>query len=220
MPIVAGLLTLFAAYLLGSIPSGFLAGRARGIDIRTQGSGNIGATNVTRALGKTTGILVFLADAAKGWAAVILLPVLVARLIPVPGDSLLGEWLPILAGIGAVLGHNYTCWLNFKGGKGVSTTAGVLLGLAPLALAIIFTVFLLILVAARFVSLASICAAVTLPFATWLTGQRNALIWVTSGLAVLAIFKHRGNIRRLLNGTEHRFGRSATPKPDQPPTPS
>src|SRR5512138_2000640 len=106
MSIVVGLLTLLAAYLLGSIPSGFLAGRARGIDIRTQGSGNIGATNVTRTLGKKVGILVLVADAAKGWLAVAVVPALVSWVFLIHDGSLLAEWLPILAGIWAVLGHN------------------------------------------------------------------------------------------------------------------
>jgi acyl phosphate:glycerol-3-phosphate acyltransferase len=206
MPIVVIILTLLAAYLLGSIPSGYLAGRARGIDIRAQGSGNIGATNVTRILGKRIGILVLVADAAKGWLSVYLLPLLIGWLFLVPEGSLLSEWLLITAGVGAVLGHNYTCWLNFKGGKGVATSAGVLLGWVPLALVIVLAVFLVVLIASRFVSLASISASVALPFATWVTSPKAAMIAVTGGLAILAIYKHRANISRLLNGTEPRFG--------------
>jgi len=211
--VVVILLILLVAYLLGSIPSGYLAGRARGIDIRAQGSGNIGATNVTRILGKKIGILVLVADASKGWVSVYFLPRLVGWLFLVPEGSLLAEWLSITAGVGAVLGHNYTCWLNFKGGKGVATSAGVLLGLAPFALLIVLAIFLAVLVTTRFVSLASISASVALPFATWLTGQKLALIAVTAGLAVLAVFKHRSNIKRLLDGTESRFGSGPTSKP-------
>jgi len=210
--VVVILLTLLAAYLLGSIPSGYLAGRARGIDIRAQGSGNIGATNVTRILGKRIGILVLVTDAAKGWVSVYFIPRLVWWLFVIPEGSLLAEWLSITAGIGAVLGHNYTCWLNFKGGKGIATSAGVMLGLVPFALVIVLAVFLVVLVTTRFVSLASISASVTLPFATWLTGQKAALIAVTAGLGILAVFKHRTNIKRLLNRTEPRFGGSPASK--------
>lgn len=210
---VVVVLTLLAAYLLGSIPSGYLAGRARGIDIRAQGSGNIGATNVTRILGKRVGVLVLAADAAKGWFSVHFLPLLAGWVFLVPDGSLLSEWLSITAGVGAVLGHNYTCWLNFKGGKGIATSAGVLLGWVPLALAIVLAVFLVVLATTRFVSLASISAAIALPFATWLTSQNTALLVVTAGLGILAVFKHRSNIKRLLNGTESRFGSSASTKP-------
>jgi len=215
MPIIVAFLTLLAGYLLGSIPSGFLAGRARGIDIRSHGSGNIGATNVTRILGKKVGIVVLIVDAAKGCLAVILVPIFFGWLFLVRQDSSMAEWLPILSGIGAVLGHNYTCWLGFKGGKGIATSAGVLLGLVPLALLIVLAIFLMVLVTTRFVSLASICGAVALPLATWLTGQKLALIGVTAGLAALAVLKHRSNIKRLLNRTEPRFGSVRSPKTDQ-----
>jgi glycerol-3-phosphate acyltransferase PlsY len=116
-----------------------------------------------------------------------------------------------------VLGHNYTCWLNFKGGKGISTSAGVLLGWAPLALCIVLSIFAVVLVTTRLVSLASVSAALALPFVTWLTGQKPALIGVTACLAILAVYKHRGNIQRLLKGTEPRFGRPKAPEPDQRP---
>lgn len=215
MPIIVAFLTLLAGYLLGSIPSGFLAGRARGIDIRSHGSGNIGATNVTRILGKKVGIVVLIVDAAKGCLAVILVPIFFGWLFLVRQDSSMAEWLPILSGIGAVLGHNYTCWLGFKGGKGIATSAGVLLGLVPLALLIVLAIFLMVLVTTRFVSLASICGAVALPLATWLTGQKLALIGVTAGLAALAVLKHRSNIKRLLNRTEPRFGSVPSTKTDQ-----
>lgn len=219
MPILVAIvsfLTILAGYLLGSIPSGFLAGRVRGIDIRSQGSGNIGATNVTRILGKKVGILVLVLDAAKGLVAVLLVPMFFGWLFLVKQESLIAGWLPILAGIGAVLGHNYTCWLGFKGGKGIATSAGVLVGLVPLALLIVLAVFLVVLVTTRFVSLASICGSVALPFAAWLTGQKLALVVVTAGLAAMAVIKHRSNITRLLNRTEPRFGSKSVSNSDQP----
>jgi acyl phosphate:glycerol-3-phosphate acyltransferase len=203
--------TAAAAYLLGSIPTGYLAGRAKGLDIRTVGSGNIGATNAFRILGKTAGALVLLGDAAKGFLACWLLARLAAQhLLPSGSDPAPAlEYLSIVAGIAAILGHNYTCWLRFKGGKGVATTAGVLLALFPKAFLIGLGVWLLVLAVSRYVSLASISAALALPFAAWLCGASPTLIGVAAFLGALAIYKHRSNIRRLLDGTEHRFGRKA-----------
>jgi len=205
MAIVAFILTALWAYLLGSVPTGFLFGKAKGIDIRSVGSGNIGATNVVRALGKTAGVLVLLADAAKGWLAVVVAAPLVAHVLHVATDGLTGQWLSICAGLAVILGHNYTCWLHFKGGKGIATSAGVLLALVPLPLLIILTIWLVVFILTRYVSLASICASAALPFACWLTAQGLALILVTAGMAALAIFKHKSNLQRLVHGTESRL---------------
>ncbi|MBI3191942.1 MAG: glycerol-3-phosphate 1-O-acyltransferase PlsY [Pedosphaera parvula] len=196
------------AYLLGSIPTGYLVARAKGVDIRTLGSGNIGATNVFRFLGKTAGIFVLLADAFKGYAA--------CRWAGDPALLLLGgvaqtdggrneSWV-ILAGVGAVLGHNYTCWLKFKGGKGIATSAGVLVALVPWALLACLGVWGAVFIVGRYVSLASIVAAFVLPFAVWLMNGTPTMIALTSVLAALAIYRHKGNIQRLLNGTESRIG--------------
>lgn len=193
------------AYLLGSIPTGFLFGKARGIDIRTIGSGNIGATNVVRSLGKGAGALVLLADAAKGWLAVAIVARLVSDTLHMPTDHLNQEWLAICAGLAAILGHNYTCWLHFKGGKGIATSAGVLIALVPLPLLIILAVWIAVFVITRYVSLASICASVALPFACWATARGTALVLVTAAMAALAVFKHKANIQRLLQGTETRL---------------
>ena len=187
-------------YLLGSIPTGFLVARARGVDIRTVGSGNIGATNAFRVLGKGLGIFVLLMDALKGFAAVKL-AILIASFLP---DTPV-EYLKITAGICAILGHNFTCWLHFKGGKGIATSAGVLLALVPLALAIILSIFIILFLATRYVSIGSIAAAFTLPFATWFTTHDTGLTVVTGAMGALAILKHRKNIQRLLNGTENRI---------------
>ena len=205
MPVSAYILTAVAAYLLGSIPTGFLVGKARGIDIRTIGSGNIGATNVFRYFGTVAGVVVLLADALKGLLAVALGAWLCWKAFGEAGGTFTREWLEIDAGLAAILGHNYTCWLHFRGGKGIATSAGVLLALVPYSLAIILAVWIVVLALTRFVSLASICASFTLPFATWFTGRSPTLIFITAGMAALAIYKHKSNIQRLLKGTETRI---------------
>jgi glycerol-3-phosphate acyltransferase PlsY len=191
-----------AAYLLGSIPTGYLAARAKGIDIRTVGSGNIGATNVFRILGKPAGIFVLVADGLKGFAASAWLADFVIRLFVVaPGQI---EYLKIVAGICAVLGHNFTCWLKFKGGKGIATSAGVYFALAPLAAGLALGTWIVVFALGRYVSVASIAAAVALPTAVWLTKDSRFLGMVTTALGLLAIYKHKGNIQRLIRGTESR----------------
>ena len=198
-----------AAYLLGSIPTGYLVARAKGIDIRTIGSGNIGAANVFRILGKPAGILVLVVDGLKGFAACSWLADFVVQPFTVAPDKI--ECLKIVAGICAVLGHNYTCWLKFKGGKGIATSAGVYFALAQKAAGIALGTWVVVFALGRYVSVASIAAAVALPTAVWLTTDSLFLGIVTTALGLLAIFKHRDNIQRLLNGTERRFGqKSAT----------
>ena len=206
MPVSAYILTAAVSYLLGSIPTGFLVGKARGIDIRRIGSGNIGATNVFRYFGTVAGVAVMLADAIKGFLAVALVAWFCWQTFEGAGGSVTREWLEIDAGLAAIVGHNYTCWLHFKGGKGIATSAGVLLALVPYSLAIIFSIWIVVLVLTRFVSLASICASFALPFATWLTGRSSTLIFITAAMAALAIYKHKSNIQRLLKGTETRIG--------------
>ncbi len=202
MPVLSYILTALVAYLLGSIPTGFLVAKARGVDIRTVGSGNIGATNAFRVLGKGLGIFVLLMDALKGWVAVVIGSRVVDQLFP--GAPL--ENLCITAGIAAILGHNFTCWLHFKGGKGIATSAGVLIALVPLALVIILTIFIILFLATRYVSVGSIAASFSLPFATWFTTKHDiGLTIVTGAMGALAIFKHRKNIQRLMNGTENRI---------------
>lgn len=217
MPIVGYILTALAGYLLGSIPTGYLVAAARGIDIRTVGSGNIGATNVFRYLGVPAGIFVLLADALKGWVAVVLVTRIMWAAFNATGGPLAREWVGIIAGLSAILGHNFTCWLHFKGGKGIATSAGVLVALVPWALVISLTIWLVLFVVTRYVSLASICASAALPFATWLTGQSSTLIFMTAAMGALAIYKHKGNIQRLIRGTENRIGgkRSASQTPGQ-----
>ncbi len=188
-------------YFLGAIPFGFLAGKLKGVDLRKEGSGNIGATNALRILGKPVGITVLALDALKGALACWLAPsvVLAAGAVATP-------LIPIVTGFAAVLGHNYTCWLRFKGGKGIATSAGVLLALTPGGLGIALGTFLVLLAVTRIVSIGSIGAAAVLPFGTWLCGGRGALLVVTVTMGLLAIYKHRANIQRLIAGTEPRIG--------------
>lgn len=223
MPVIAYILIALGAYLLGSIPFGFLVAKARGIDIRSVGSGNIGATNAMRVLGKPAGIFVLLMDAFKGYLACGVLPALIFNTLAPHYSGLyvffqnepveLQIRLTVLAGICAVLGHNYTCWLKFKGGKGIATTAGVYLALAPWAVLVALVVFILALLLTRYVSVGSISAAVALPVAVWVMTPHNLLLGiVTTALGALAVYKHKSNIQRLLAGTENRLGKK-TPAP-------
>ena len=202
-------LTAITAYFVGSIPTGFLWARAKGVDIRSVGSGNIGATNVFRFLGKGPGIAVLLIDALKGYLPAKFLPAVFLH--GTTPQTL--EYHSLVAGLFAVLGHNYTCWLRFKGGKGIATTAGVLLAWAPMALLMTLGSWILIFFVSRYVSLASVLAALILPIAVWITGEPGYILVLASVLGALAIYKHRTNIQRLLNGTEHRFGAKKTALP-------
>ena len=192
-----------ASYFLGSIPTGFLWAKARGIDIREVGSGNIGATNVMRVLGKGPGIAVLLIDALKGFAPVWLAP----RFFPDVNNP---SALQIVCCVSVIAGHNWTCWLKFKGGKGVATSAGALLAFLPLPLLCGLGVWLVVFVILRYVSLASICAAVAVPIATWLIMKDQTLTVFTAILGVVTIYKHKSNIQRLLDGTENRVGAKKT----------
>jgi glycerol-3-phosphate acyltransferase PlsY len=202
VPVLSYIVTALVAYLLGSIPTGFLVAKARGIDIRSVGSGNIGATNAFRVLGKRWGVFVLLVDALKGWVAVAIAAKIIVNFLP--GAPL--EYLQITAAICAILGHNYTCWLYFKGGKGIATSAGVLIALVPWAVVIALGLFIILFLATRFVSVGSMGAAASLPFGTWfVTNHDIGLTAVTGAMGALAIFKHKKNIQRLMNGTENRI---------------
>jgi acyl phosphate:glycerol-3-phosphate acyltransferase len=218
VPVLSYIIVAVCAYLLGSIPFGFVVAKLKGIDIRSVGSGNIGATNAMRVLGKPAGIFVLLMDALKGWAACVFLPPLIFNWLAPHYSGLFTNFqnepeefqirLRVIAGICAVLGHNYTCWLKFKGGKGIATSAGVYLALAPWALLIALVVFILAVVLTRYISVGSICAAIALPVAVWAMPPHNVLLGiVTTALGVLAIYKHKTNIQRLMAGTENRFGK-------------
>jgi len=202
------LLLIAIAYFCGSLPFGYWAGRLRGVDIRKHGSGNIGATNVLRVLGKKTGIPVFALDMLKGLAPVAFAEWWMKRC---GAEENAASLVAVCCAAAAVLGHMFTFWLDFKGGKGVATSAGALLGLAPLSLAFGFLAWLIVFGLTRYVALASIAAAVALPVAmAMLMILRGTLNWVLLGLGivmgVLVIVRHRSNIVRLLKGTENRFG--------------
>jgi acyl phosphate:glycerol-3-phosphate acyltransferase len=199
------LLVAVIAYFVGSIPTGYLMARAKGIDIRSVGSGNIGATNVFRILGKGPGIVVLLIDALKGYIPAKLLPMVFAP--DLVAEGLKHQNIAIVAGFFAIIGHNYTCWLRFKGGKGVATSAGVLIAWVPMALLIALGTWIVVFAVSRYVSLGSTLAAVMLPFAVWGTGERGRMIGIATLISLLAIYKHRANIRRLIAGTENRIGK-------------
>ena len=190
-------------YFLGSIPTGFLWAKARGIDIRKVGSGNIGATNVMRALGKGPGAAVLFLDAAKGYLPVFVAP----RIFPNVDNNA----LQIMCCIFVIAGHDWTCWLRFKGGKGVATSAGALLAFLPLPLLCALGVWGIVFAIGRYVSLGSICAAVAMPIATWFLTKNTTLFVFTIVLGAVIICNHKSNIQRLLTGTENRIGRRKEP---------
>ncbi len=201
---LAGWLAL--AYLVGAIPFGLLIARLKGVDIRSVGSKNIGATNVFRCVGKGWGVLTFLLDAAKGLAPALVFPLLQGQSgLPVP-QGVEGSF-GLLCGIAAILGHNFPVYLKFKGGKGVATSAGVLLGVAPAAVGLGLLGWVVLFVVTRYVSVASIGAAVLVPLAGWWLYARAGIFLPVSLtlLGVLIVARHAKNIQRLLAGTENRF---------------
>jgi acyl phosphate:glycerol-3-phosphate acyltransferase len=210
-------ITALAAYLLGSIPTGYLVGLAKGVDIRSVGSGNIGATNAFRILGKPAGVIVGIIDALKGFLACWLVPKLVSQfLFPAAQKNTASreyEYLLLLAGLAAIVGHNYTCWLRFKGGKGIATTAGVFAALMPLAALSVLSLWIVVVLVTRYVSLGSIIAAIALPVAAWIFNGSLLMVTVAGIMGALALYRHRTNIRRLLNGTENRFGVKSASSP-------
>jgi glycerol-3-phosphate acyltransferase PlsY len=183
------------AYLLGSIPSGYIVGILAGVDVRDVGSGNIGATNVARTLGKGLGILTLAADTAKGYV-----PVLIALRLGFRPAAV------ALVAIAAFLGHLYPVFLRFRGGKGVATAFGALLAIAPTATLALIGVFGAVVVCSRRISLGSITAGLAAPVALWAAAAPAAFVAMSAILAVMVIVRHRDNIKRLLAGTEPRFG--------------
>jgi glycerol-3-phosphate acyltransferase PlsY len=195
-------LALPASYLVGAIPTSHLVSRIFAkIDLRKHGSGNLGATNLYRVLGWKYAVPVALFDIAKGTIPVILFA-------PLVNDSNL---FALACGVAAILGHVFSVFVGFKGGKGVATTAGVMLGLTPLALGVAAGVWAVLVLATGYVSLGSIAAAAVLPFAVYLLERptTSELLWIDAAVAAGVIFLHRRNIQRLLSGTESRFGRRA-----------
>ncbi|MFA7174394.1 MAG: glycerol-3-phosphate 1-O-acyltransferase PlsY [Kiritimatiellia bacterium] len=193
------------AYLLGSVPFGFIIAKSQGKDIRTLGSGNIGATNVFRSISKKLGVITFALDVGKGVCGVLLVPLLGGWISGVEPEGMI---LPLFCGAMTIAGHNWTCFLGFKGGKGIATSAGMLIGLAPVGVGIATLGWLVTFLATRYVSVASIAACVVLAIAVWPLYIHELGIWFPATLTLLAfvgIWKHRGNILRLKAGTESRF---------------
>jgi len=197
MTILMALLFTALAYLIGSVPFGLLIAKTQGVDIRTQGSGNIGATNVLRCLGKPLGITCFVLDVLKGYLPAALFPTL-GNCAPAFG---------ILFGAAAILGHNFPVYLKFKGGKGVATSAGVLLGVAPLAVVIGLLTWVIVFKLSSYVSLGSIVAAAVVAIVGWVRVGTYGPVTAAALtlLGALTIWRHRENIQRLLKGEENKF---------------
>jgi glycerol-3-phosphate acyltransferase PlsY len=206
--VVIFILIALLSYLMGSVPAGYIAGRFAGIDIRSVGSGNVGATNVLRILGKPYGYAVFLFDFFKGVGAVWMSILIINAAHPGNQES---ELVGIMAGVLCVLGHTYPVWLGFKGGKGVATSAGVLFGLMPPAALTVLAVWFVTFQATKYVSVASIVAAVALPAtAAVMVHFEKAgmpLVYFCACLAVVIVWRHRSNVSRLMKGTEPSFRR-------------
>ncbi|MBV9619338.1 MAG: glycerol-3-phosphate 1-O-acyltransferase PlsY [Verrucomicrobia bacterium] len=197
-------------YILGSIPTGYIVGRLAGTDIRTVGSGNLGATNVTRILGKRFGYPVFVIDFAKGFVAVVISIFLVHRVGSTPTFI---DLCAAVGGIFAVVGHSFPIWLGFKGGKGVATSLGILFGINWIAALVMSAIWVLVFKLTRYVSLSSVAAAIALPVA--MTGlsflhqlRSNIPVYLSLAVATIVVARHRANLSRLRCGTEPRF----TPK--------
>lgn len=201
-------LLLPLGFLLGSIPFGLILGKLKGVDIREHGSGNIGSTNVFRTLGKQSGILCLILDFSKGF-----IPVLLAvKLTP---DNTLGQTIEVATAMAAILGHNYSPWISFKGGKGIATTGGALIPIMPVGVVVLILIFLVVTFITKYVSVGSIATAIALPMTTFggsyshgyvADGTWNKPLFIFSLIAgILAVWKHRGNIARLRAGTESRI---------------
>ncbi|MCK5675602.1 MAG: glycerol-3-phosphate 1-O-acyltransferase PlsY [Verrucomicrobia bacterium] len=194
------ILLTIVSYLSGAVPFGLLVAKLHGVDIRSKGSGNIGATNVLRVIGKGWGIFTFILDALKGFIPTFVFPRLA---------NLDSEW-GVLFGLAAIIGHTFPAYLKFKGGKGVATSAGMLLGIAPLAAGIGLVFWIICMAIWHYVSLASIVASVAIAVSVWVVDKGWVVNIALTLLAALIIWLHRANIKRLLKGTENRFGKRKT----------
>lgn len=192
------IIAIAASYLLGSVSFSIIIARFMGkIDIRQHGSGNAGATNTLRVLGKGPGIAVFLLDIAKG---------VIAAVIGYALNRYGNDWVPVICGLAAIIGHNWPIFFRFKGGKGISTTVGAMISLVPLPVVIAGLIAILIIAVTRYVSLGSIIFAVLLPIILAIGRWEQPYIWGAVVVALLAIYRHRKNIVKLLNGTENKLG--------------
>ena len=185
------------AYLLGAVPFGLLVAKLHGVDIRSKGSGNIGATNVLRVIGKGWGIFTLVLDALKGFIPAFIFPRL---------ENLDSEW-GVLFGLAAIIGHTFPVYLKFKGGKGVATSAGMLVGVALLPVGVGLLCWIICMAIWRYVSLASIAASIAIAVTVWVVDKGVVVNIALTVLSALIIWLHRANIKRLFNGTENRFGK-------------
>ena len=205
--IISYIVGIIISYLIGGIPFGYLIAVIKGIDIRTEGSGNIGATNVGRVLGKKYGLIIFILDMLKGFAVVLLVPAAVSSAVNISTTT--GNLLAVLCGFCAVLGHAFPVYLKFKGGKAVATSFGVFIWLVPISIAIAFGVWLLTVIVTRYVSLGSMIGSLSLvgvivivvdsPF-----GDNICLTAMSVAVAILIIVRHTSNIQRIIAGTEKK----------------
>jgi glycerol-3-phosphate acyltransferase PlsY len=187
---------ILAAYFTGAVPTSYIVGRIKGIDLRAHGSGNLGATNAFRVMGWRAALPVVIVDILKGWFPAFFFPL---------WDGSPNQLLALAYGAAAIVGHVCSIYVRFKGGKGVATSSGVLLALAPLAVLVGLLVWTVLVFTTGFVSLGSIAAAAVLPFVIWAVNGVGAVFWLSLGLAAFVIFAHRANIKRLVRGQEHSF---------------
>jgi len=193
---------IITAYIIGSIPTAYIFGRVlKGIDIRQYGSGNVGATNTFRVIGKLPGIIVLVIDILKGFVCVTYLAGLFLSIAPVTRP----EFYKVLVGLSAIAGHNWTVFLKFKGGKGVATSSGVVIGLIPKIFLLSFAVWSLVFFITGFVSLASIIAAISISIFSLVFGEPTEVVVFMSILCLIIVYKHRSNIKRLHDGEEKRI---------------
>lgn len=196
------IISLFTCYLIGSIPTSFLVGKyLKGIDIREHGSGNVGATNTARIVGKGWGLLVLAVDILKGLICVTLVAKLFMRFgVPVGEDV-----YPLILGSLAITGHIWPVFLGFKGGKGIATSSGVFIGVAPKVLLIALIIWIIIFAWKRYVSLASIISAVSIPLMASFMAYPSMFVIISSAICAVTVYKHYPNIKRLVRGEEHAF---------------
>ncbi len=205
--IISYIVGIIISYLIGGIPFGYLIAVAKGIDIRTEGSGNIGATNVGRVLGKMYGLIIFILDLLKGFLVVLLVPAAVSSAVNIPTTT--GNLLVVLCGFCAVLGHAFPVYLKFKGGKAVATSFGVFIWLVPISIGIAFGVWLLTVIVIRYVSLGSMIGSMALVVAVVVVvdspfGDNVYLTAMSVAVAILIIARHTSNIQRIIAGTEKK----------------
>jgi len=192
---------IIAAYLIGSIPTSYLVGRVRGIDVRKEGSGNVGATNALRVIGKLPALIVLIADIFKGVFAVTFL----ASFFYNTGIAINYNLFRTLLGLSTIAGHNWSIFLKFKGGKGVATSCGVLMVLLPAAMAVAASVFFITVWRTKYVSLGSILLSITVPIVAALSGKDFVLVMLSVTICIIICYRHKSNITRLLTGTENRI---------------